>query len=164
MGLANVAYVADFSAINQVCFSAKDKAYASYTYTVPAGKSGTATLSLLDERMTLSSNTRLCIMKNDTVVWPEGADLRTPSSWAPDRYNSMDAISRRGALTLPVEEENDFYKHLDRLCDGKRVVGIRLVSGEKTSMKTYKAQFKQLSCFFRDTPMSLSDAFAAAGL
>lgn len=54
-----------------------------------------------------------------------------------------------------------FNKNILSLCDNKRVWNIRFVSSS-TKENSYKAQFKQLSCFFRYKSLSMVEAFAMA--
>ena len=101
--LENVAYYSDLTQVNRVCLSTTDKAYASYTYTVPAGKSGMAILTLLDSDMAVSGTTRLCVMKNDQIIWPEGASISDATGWATGFYNNTDVIARMSELSVDVE-------------------------------------------------------------
>ena len=53
-----------------------------------------------------------------------------------------------------------FNANILSLCDNKKIWNIRFTSSTETNV--YKVQFKQLSCFFRDTPLTMVEAFAMA--
>ncbi|MBQ8885000.1 MAG: hypothetical protein IJY62_01305 [Clostridia bacterium] len=55
-----------------------------------------------------------------------------------------------------------FNANILSLCDNKKIRNIRLVSSSSTEANLYKMQFKQLSCFFRDKPLTMVEAFAMA--
>lgn len=54
----------------------------------------------------------------------------------------------------------EFNKNIKHLCDSKKVKYIDFVSKQTSEAALYKARFKQLSCFFRNKPVTSSDAFA----
>ena len=54
-----------------------------------------------------------------------------------------------------------FNANILSLCDNKKISSIRFVSSS-TATNAYKVQFKQLSCFFRDKPLTMVEAFAMA--
>lgn len=68
---------------------------------------------------------------------------------------------------ISLEEINEaaksFNKKLSRLCDGKKVFYIKFSCAENAKIN-YKNRFRELSCFFRNGPISFSDAFAISGL
>ena len=55
-----------------------------------------------------------------------------------------------------------FNANILSLCDNKKIWNIRLIPSVSTDANSYKVQFKQLSCFFRDKPLTLEEAFAMA--
>ena len=55
-----------------------------------------------------------------------------------------------------------FNANILSLCDNKRIWNIRFISSSSTETNVYKVQFKQLSCFFRDKPLTMVEAFAMA--
>ena len=57
-----------------------------------------------------------------------------------------------------------FNANILSLCDNKRIWNIRFISSSSTETNVYKVQFKQLSCFFRDKPLNMVEAFAMATL
>ena len=57
-----------------------------------------------------------------------------------------------------------FNQNMMNLCDNKYVRFISLVQKRASEHDLFKAQFKQLSCFFRNNPMTLSDIFSIASL
>ena len=56
-----------------------------------------------------------------------------------------------------------FNANILSLCDNKKIWNIRFISSS-TKSNAYKVQFKQLSCFFRDKPLNMVEAFAMATL
>lgn len=67
---------------------------------------------------------------------------------------------------IGLEGDGDYVKKFNAnassLCDGKKVKYIKFVSGKATAAATFRARFKQMSCFFRNEPLNLTDAFAVA--
>lgn len=55
-----------------------------------------------------------------------------------------------------------FNENILSLCDNKKIWNIRFISSSSTETNVYKMQFKQLSCFFRDKPLTMVEAFAMA--
>ena len=55
-----------------------------------------------------------------------------------------------------------FNANIRSLCDNKNIWNINFTPSSSTEINTYKAQFKQLSCFFRDKSLSMVEAFAMA--
>ncbi|MBQ3235523.1 MAG: hypothetical protein IJA97_05125 [Clostridia bacterium] len=55
-----------------------------------------------------------------------------------------------------------FNANIRYLCDNKKIFSIRFISSSSTETGAYKAQFKQLSCFFRNKPLTMVEAFARA--
>ena len=55
-----------------------------------------------------------------------------------------------------------FNANILTLCDNKQILNIRFISSSSTKVDAYKAQFKQLSCFFRDKPLTMVEAFTMA--
>lgn len=55
-----------------------------------------------------------------------------------------------------------FNANILSLCDNKKIYNIRLNSFSSTDTNTYKMQFKQLCCYFRDKPLSMAEAFTMA--
>ena len=55
-----------------------------------------------------------------------------------------------------------FNANIRSLCDNKNIQYIRFTSALPTETCSYKAQFKQLSYFFRKKPLTMSEAFAMA--
>ena len=60
-----------------------------------------------------------------------------------------------------VEEFNNNIKYL---CDNKKVKYIDFISKQASEAALYKARFKQLSCFFRNKPVTSSEAFAISSI
>ena len=54
-----------------------------------------------------------------------------------------------------------FNANILSLCDNKKICNIRFTSSS-TETKNYKAQFKKLSCFFRNKPLTMAEAFETA--
>ncbi|MBE6668315.1 MAG: hypothetical protein E7607_08425 [Ruminococcaceae bacterium] len=57
-----------------------------------------------------------------------------------------------------------FNKNMLSLCDNKTVKYIDLIKKSSSESALFKAQFKQLSCFFRTHPITMSDVFSLASL
>ena len=57
-----------------------------------------------------------------------------------------------------------FNKNMLSLCDNKNVKYIDLIKKSSSENALFKAQFKQLSCFFRTPPITMSDVFSLASL
>ncbi|MBQ9098677.1 MAG: hypothetical protein IJY50_04525 [Clostridia bacterium] len=57
-----------------------------------------------------------------------------------------------------------FNKNILSLCDNKKVKYIDLVKKSASENALFKAQFKQLSCFFRTRSIAMSDVFSLASL
>ena len=68
------------------------------------------------------------------------------------------------ALTQGGSFAESFNKTILRLCDNKKVKYIDLVKKAASENALVKAQFKQISCFFRAKPITMSDAFSLASL
>ena len=68
------------------------------------------------------------------------------------------------SLGTNSEDAERFNERIAALCDNKRVYYVRFPRNTLTGVAQYKARFKQLSCFFRSRPVSLSEAFAIARL
>ena len=56
-----------------------------------------------------------------------------------------------------------FNANILSLCDNQKICSIRFASSS-TESNVYKTQFKQLSCFFRTPPITMSDVFSLASL
>lgn len=54
---------------------------------------------------------------------------------------------------------DNFNKNILSLCDNKNVKYIDLIKKSSSENALFKAQFKQLSCFFRTKPITMSDVF-----
>jgi len=52
-----------------------------------------------------------------------------------------------------------FNKSILSLCDNKNVMYVELVKKGLSGNALFKAQFKQMSCFFRTNPITMGDAF-----
>jgi len=52
-----------------------------------------------------------------------------------------------------------FNKSILSLCDNKNVMYVELVKKGLSDNALFKAQFKQMSCFFRTNPITMGDAF-----
>ena len=50
------------------------------------------------------------------------------------------------------------------LCDNKNIKYIQFISPTMSEQDLYKARFKQMSCFFRDKPLNMLEAFAMVDL
>jgi hypothetical protein len=57
-----------------------------------------------------------------------------------------------------------FNQGIRSLCDNKTVRYIELIGKSPSGNALFKAQFKQLSCFFRTKPITMSDVFGLASL
>jgi len=57
-----------------------------------------------------------------------------------------------------------FNKSILSLCDNKTVNYVDLVKKAPSENALFKAQFKQISCFFRTTPITMGDAFELTSL
>lgn len=57
-----------------------------------------------------------------------------------------------------------FNKSIMSLCDGKKIKYIDLINKQVSETSLYKARFKQLSCFFRNSPLEVTEAFAIANI
>lgn len=66
-------------------------------------------------------------------------------------------------ICIPDERAAAFNAKLSSLC-GKNVVCIRFTHVGASGSERYKTHFKELSCFFRDQPISMGQAFAMANL
>ena len=55
-----------------------------------------------------------------------------------------------------------FNANILSLCDDRNIWNIRFIPSSSTEANTYKAQFKQLSRFFRDRPLTLAEVFSMA--
>ena len=62
------------------------------------------------------------------------------------------------------EYVKNFNNNILSLCDNKKVKYIQFVSPESSETEMHKARFKQLSCFFREQPLNMVEAFAMASL
>ena len=62
------------------------------------------------------------------------------------------------------EYAKNFNKNILSLCDNKTIRHIQFVSPNLSEQAISKARFKQLSCFFRNKPLSMVDAFTMATL
>lgn len=59
----------------------------------------------------------------------------------------------------------DWFNHkIRQLCDNETVKYIDFTSKPTSEAALYKARFKQLSCFFRDRSITMSEAFVMANL
>ena len=68
------------------------------------------------------------------------------------------------ALTQSGSFAENFNKTILSLCDNKNVKYIDLVKKAPSENALVKAQFKQICCFFRAKPITMSDAFCLASL
>ena len=66
-------------------------------------------------------------------------------------------------LGLPGEENEAFNRRMAEFCDKNGITYIALSSDRGSAEASYRAQFKQLSRFFRRKPLTMADAFAVAG-
>ncbi|MBQ2767859.1 MAG: hypothetical protein IJF49_07265 [Clostridia bacterium] len=57
-----------------------------------------------------------------------------------------------------------FNRGIMQLCDGKTIKYIDFISKRTSEMALYRARFKQLSCFFRDRPLTMSEALVMADI
>lgn len=57
-----------------------------------------------------------------------------------------------------------FNKQISTLDDGKNIMYIEFMSPNVSEIKLYKHRFKILSCFFRNRPLTMTDAFAVADI
>ena len=68
------------------------------------------------------------------------------------------------ALTQGGSFAESFNKSILSLCDNKKVKYIDLVKKAPSENSLIKAQFKQISGFFRTNPITISDAFCLSSL
>jgi len=62
------------------------------------------------------------------------------------------------------EYVKNFNKNILSICDNKKIKQIQFVSPTLSDISISKARFKQMSCFFRDKPLNMPEAFALANL
>ena len=55
-------------------------------------------------------------------------------------------------------------KDLRALCDDRNMEFIEFISERASETALYRARFKQMSCFFRDRPLTVNEAFVIAEL
>ena len=67
-------------------------------------------------------------------------------------------------LTNASSFAESFNKSMRSLCDNKTVRYIELIKKSSSENALFKAQFKQLSCFFRTRPVTMSDVFSLTSL
>ena len=67
-------------------------------------------------------------------------------------------------LTGTGEYAEHLNEHLCALCDGKMIQFIDFCAKQASEVASYRARFKQMSCFFRDRPLTVNEAFAIAEL
>ena len=67
-------------------------------------------------------------------------------------------------LTETGEYADTFNRSIRGLCDGKTVKYIRFTVNHTSERSLYKARFKQLSCFFRNNRITMSEAFGMASI
>ena len=67
-------------------------------------------------------------------------------------------------LTNESAFAESFNKSMLSLCDDKNVKYIDLVKKGPSENALFKAQFKQISCFFRTKPITMGDAFSITSL
>lgn len=89
------------------------------------------------------------------------------------RYSSLISEIRKSlpesnlyliGLSGPGEFVGEFNKYLRSLCDNKKIKYIDFVSKPMSEAALYKARFKQLSCHFRNKPMTSNEAFEIASI
>lgn len=68
------------------------------------------------------------------------------------------------SLTNGSSFAENFNKNMLSLCDNKSIKYIDLIQKSSSETALFKAQFKQLSCCFRTTPITMSDVFSLASL
>lgn len=78
------------------------------------------------------------------------------------RMGLPDAKTYLLGLPADLPGADAFHRKLKTLCDGKHVIFVPFIGEQKAQPAAYTAQFKQLVRFFRDNPISLSDAFTMA--
>ena len=67
-------------------------------------------------------------------------------------------------LIKPCPFAESFNKSILNLCDNKTVNYVELVKKAPSENALFKAQFKQISCFFRTKPITMGDAFELTSL
>ena len=67
-------------------------------------------------------------------------------------------------LPSHTDQAIQFNRHLQDLCDNRHILFISFNETPANRMAQYTAQFKQLTRFFRDSPISLAEAFSMAAL
>ena len=107
-GVENVPFHVDLpTKPNSARFSKANAAYFSFAYTVPADMAGTVELSVLDYGYTsINTTTRMIIMLNDEIVWPNngnGVSVSDSSTWKTDIQSIAHLNAALGELSLEVE-------------------------------------------------------------
>lgn len=92
----------------------------------------------------------------------------------PDAVEKYAAIVKRIATALPnakiylidiqKEEAREFNKCIAKLGNKKNISYIHFAGQSTPDTRNYKMQFKELSCFFRSHPITLSEAFMLANV
>ncbi|MBQ7340264.1 MAG: hypothetical protein IJW43_05380 [Clostridia bacterium] len=67
-------------------------------------------------------------------------------------------------VQLPDKSLLKFNEKAEELCDNKEVIGIKLLDKGDSRVERYKQQFKQLSRYFRDKKITLTDIYAVVNL
>ena len=107
-GVENVPFHVDLpTKPNSARFSKANAAYFSFAYTVPADMAGTVELSVLDYGYTsINTTTRMIIMLNDEIVWPNNGNsvsVSDSSTWKTDIQSIAHLNAALGELSLEVE-------------------------------------------------------------
>ncbi len=107
-GVENVPFHVDLpTKPNSARFSKANVAYFSFAYTVPADMAGTVELSVLDYGYTsINTTTRMIIMLNDEIVWPNNGNsvsVSDSSTWKTDIQSIAHLNAALGELSLEVE-------------------------------------------------------------
>ncbi|MBQ8350857.1 MAG: metallophosphoesterase [Clostridia bacterium] len=87
------------------------KAYFSYTYTVPAEKSGLVQLAILPDNYTVVNSTAcFCVMLNDEIVWPSDADISKPqTTWGTGYTSKYQLVAAVAEIALTVKSGDQIH-------------------------------------------------------
>ena len=53
---------------------------------------------------------------------------------------------------------------IKELCDNRKIIDVKFTAKNNSKIEKYKEQFKQLTHFFRDKNLTLTDIFAIANI
>ncbi len=108
---ANIPFHSYITSTNVGRSSLSYKAYFSYTYTVPEGKSGLVQLAILPDNYTVVNNTAcFCVMLNDEIVWPSDADISQPqTTWGTGYTSKYQLVAAVAEIALTVKPGDQIH-------------------------------------------------------